>query len=160
MFFKSIYYYRFYTLAVFFLSILTDHLIHEGLANYIPLYFTFLSALSLLGLIVQLKLVTDCGLDKSCFKLHIIRLNADHRINPLLLTHWHSERPKQAWLFCWYFPHKSVFIKNIWMRNVYQNSTNNSPSNILWEFALFQSYFQKFENSRRYFPGELWVWMG
>ena len=68
------------------------------------------------------------------------------------LTHWHSERPKQAWLFCWYFPHISVFIKNIWRRNVYQNITNNSPSNILWEFALFPSYFQKYENSRRYFP--------
>ena len=27
------------------------------------------------------------------------------------LTHWHSERPKQAWLFCWYFPHKSVLSK-------------------------------------------------
>ena len=78
----------------------------------------------------------------------------------LHLTHWHAERPKQAWLFCWYFPHKSVFIKNIWRRNVYQNITNNSPSNILWEFALFSSYFQKYENSRRYFPGELWVWMG
>ena len=26
-------------------------------------------------------------------------------------------------------------------------------SNILWEFALFPSYFQKYENSRRYFPG-------
>ena len=72
------------------------------------------------------------------------------------LSHWHSERPKQAWLFCWYFPHKSIFIKNIWRRNVYQNITNNSPSNILWEFALFPSNFQKYENSRRYFPGE-WV---
>ena len=81
-------------------------------------------------------------------------------IHYFLLTHWHSERPKQAWLFCWYFPHKSIFIKNIWRRNVYQNITNNSPSNILWEFALFPSYFQKYENSSRYFPGELWVWMG
>ena len=78
----------------------------------------------------------------------------------VVLTHWHSERPKQAWPLCWYFPHKSVFIKNIWRRIVYQNITNNSPSNILWKFALFPSYFQKYENSRRYFPGELWVWMG
>ena len=95
-----------------------------------------------------------CAFDKSRLSIKRVKWPAGN------LTHWHSERPKQAWLFCWYFPHKGVFIKNIWRRNVYQNITNNSPSNILWEFALFPSYFQKYENSRRYFPGELWVRMG
>ena len=58
------------------------------------------------------------------------------------------------------FSSQKRFIKNIWKRNVYQNNTNNSPSNILREFALFSSYFQKYENSRQHFPAELWVWMG
>ena len=39
--------------------------------------------------------------------------NRKYSSNHIILTHWHSDRPKQAWLFCWYFPHKSVFIKNI-----------------------------------------------
>ena len=34
---------------------------------------------------------------------------------------------------------------------------NNSPSNILWILALFPSYFQNYESSRRYFLQELWV---
>ena len=87
-------------------------------------------------------------------KIFVLRTKVASALE-LCLTHWHSERPKHAWLFCWYFPHKSVFIKNIWRRNVYQNITNNSPSNISWEFALFPSYFQKYENGRQYFPGEL-----
>ena len=52
------------------------------------------------------------------------------------------------------------FFENIWRRNVNQRLHNNSPSNILRTFALFPSYFQKYERSRRYFLEKLWVWMG
>ena len=41
------------------------------------------------------------------------------------------------------------FVEKIWRRNVDQKPYNNSPSNILWTFALFPSYFQKYESSRR-----------
>ena len=52
------------------------------------------------------------------------------------------------------------FLKNIWRRNVYQKFNKNSPSNILWIFALFLRFIQKYESSRCYFLEELWVWMG
>ena len=52
------------------------------------------------------------------------------------------------------------FLENSWSRNVEQMPYNNSPSNILWILALFPSYFQKYESSRRYFLEKLWVWMG
>ena len=52
------------------------------------------------------------------------------------------------------------FLENIWRRRVDQKPNNNFASNNLWIFALFQSYFQKYESSRRYFLKELWVWMG
>ena len=41
------------------------------------------------------------------------------------------------------------FMENKWRRNVYQKPNYNSPSNILWTFSLFSSYFQKYESSRR-----------
>ena len=43
------------------------------------------------------------------------------------------------------------FLKNISKRNVNQKTNNNSPSNVLWTFALFPSYFQKYESGRQYF---------
>ena len=55
---------------------------------------------------------------------------------------------------------QKLFQENIWRRHVDQIPHNNPRSNILWNFALFPSYFQKYESSRRYFLGELWVWMG
>ena len=44
---------------------------------------------------------------------------------------------------------QKYFLENIWRRNVDQMPYNNSPSNILWILALFLSYFQKYESSRR-----------
>ena len=58
------------------------------------------------------------------------------------------------------FFYQKHFLENIWRRNVAQKSNNNSHSNILWTFALFLNYFQKYESSRRHFLEELWVWMG
>ena len=76
------------------------------------------------------------------------------------LTHSHSEQPKQAWQ-CWkYFSYKSIFWKENWRRNVYQNPNNNSPPNILLTFTSFQSYYQKYESSRLLSRGTLeckWV---
>ena len=43
------------------------------------------------------------------------------------------------------------FIENIWRRNVDHKPNKDSPSNILWFFALFKRYFQKYESSRRHF---------
>ena len=43
------------------------------------------------------------------------------------------------------------FLENIWRRNVDRKPDKNSPSNILWIFALFKRYFQKYESSRRHF---------
>ena len=55
---------------------------------------------------------------------------------------------------------QSHFLEIFLRRIVYQKSNNNSPSNNLWTFALFTSYFQKYESSRRHFLEELGVWMG
>ena len=66
-----------------------------------------------------------------------------------VLTHLHSEWPKEAWPFLKYLAYKSIFFKNIWRRNVDHKPNNNSPSNILWTFALFLSYLQKYASSRR-----------
>ena len=41
-------------------------------------------------------------------------------------------------------------MESIWRRNVHQNSIYNSPSNILRIYASFQSYFQKYDKSRRH----------
>ena len=51
-------------------------------------------------------------------------------------------------------------LGNIWRRNVDQKPNHNSPSIILLTFALFTSYFQKYESSRRYLLEILWVLMG
>ena len=45
--------------------------------------------------------------------------------------------------------------KNIWRRNINQNSTNSSHSNVLQNNSLFQSYCQKYLISRRQFLEEL-----
>ena len=53
------------------------------------------------------------------------------------------------------------FLGNIWRRNVDHKPNNNPPSNILWTFALFLSYFQKYERSSRSFSrGILNSWNG
>ena len=44
--------------------------------------------------------------------------------------------------------------QNIWRRNVDQNITNNSPSNILWNNSQFKSYCQKYNCSRRQYSKE------
>ena len=40
-------------------------------------------------------------------------------------------------------------LENIWWRNVNQNITNNSPSNILRNHSHFQNHHQKYHRSRR-----------
>ena len=42
----------------------------------------------------------------------------------LLLTHLHSERPKEAWWFWKYSLTKAFFFENIWSRNVDQDTNN------------------------------------
>ena len=39
-------------------------------------------------------------------------------------------------------------LENVWVRNLHQYTTNDSPSNILWIEILFQSYLQKWPRSR------------
>ena len=46
--------------------------------------------------------------------------------------------------------------ENIWWRNVQQDITNNSPTNILRNHPQFQSYCQKYHRSRRQF---MYVWV-
>ena len=52
------------------------------------------------------------------------------------------------------------YLENIW-RVVHQKTIYNPPSNILQIYALFQSYFQKYEKSRGHLssrsPGMQWV---
>ena len=40
------------------------------------------------------------------------------------------------------------FLENNWRRNVDHKPNKNSPSNILWLFALFKRYFQKYESTQ------------
>ena len=47
------------------------------------------------------------------------------------------------------------FLENIWRRNVDHEPDKKSPSNILWIFALFKRYFQKYESSRWHFLEKL-----
>ena len=49
-----------------------------------------------------------------------------------------------------FFSQGHILVK-VWMRNVLQKSIHNFRSNILWSFASFPSYLQKYESSRRYF---------
>ena len=51
------------------------------------------------------------------------------------------------------FKQKRIW-ENIWRRNVNQDTTNNSPSNILWNHFQFQSYCQKYYRSRQQFLEE------
>ena len=51
------------------------------------------------------------------------------------------------------------FFENIWRRIDDQKTNNNSPSNSLRTSAIFTSYFQKYESSRRFLQEKLWVWM-
>ena len=71
------------------------------------------------------------------------------------LTHLHSELNKKVWRFWKYFTYKSVFLKLSEGEMLIRCWTTNSPSNILWNFALFLSYFQKYMNSRRQFLKKL-----
>ena len=99
---------------------------------------------------------------QSCKKIHLVYIhcNCKNIICGLfavlhMLTHSHSERPKEAWRFWKYFPYKSIFLKNIWRRNVDQKINNNSPWNILRTFALFPSYFPKVWKKQTIFLEEL-----
>ena len=49
---------------------------------------------------------------------------------------------------------QKYFLENNQRRIVDQKVNNNSPSNILWNFASFTSYFRKYESSRRYLLGK------
>ena len=49
----------------------------------------------------------------------------------------------------------SLWLKEIiWRRNIHHDFNINSPSNILWNDALFLSYFQKYHRCRRTFSLE------
>ena len=75
--------------------------------------------------------------------LNIYEKFKDRTFNPLKL------RPAETGLTNLeiYYSRKH-FLENIWGRTVYQKPNYNSLSNILWIFALFSSYFLKYESSR------------
>ena len=79
----------------------------------------------------------------------------NHLINPLTLR-----AAKTGLTILEIFYLQKHFLESIWRRNVDQKPNNNSPTNIMLTFALFPSYFQMYEGSRRYFLEYLWVWMG
>ena len=89
---------------------------------------------------------------------------------------WHIF-PRRGWVLClnpftlraaktgltfvMIFFKQKHFLENTWRRNYNRKPNNNSPSNILLNFASFPSYFfLKQESSRRYFLQGLQVWMG
>ena len=76
------------------------------------------------------------------------------QINPLMLR-----AAKRGLMILNIFYIQKHFLENIWRRSVYQKPNNNSPSNYFWTFALFKSYFQKYERSRRYSLEKVWVLM-
>ena len=71
-------------------------------------------------------------------------------LNPLTLR-----AAKRGLMILEIFNLQTHFLENIWRRNVDHKSNKNSPSNILWIFALFKRYFQRYENSRRHFLEKL-----
>ena len=77
--------------------------------------------------------------------LHVTFSNFMH-INPFALR-----AAKRGLTILEIFSLQKHFFENIWRRNVDQKINNNSPWNILPTFALFPSFFQKYESSRRYF---------
>ena len=67
-----------------------------------------------------------------------------------------SQLPKAAWQFRWNIAGKSIVKKNVWWRNVHQDMTDNSPSNIFYNHLRFQSYCQfKYCRSRQQFLEKL-----
>ena len=67
------------------------------------------------------------------------------RVNPFIPL-----AAKTTWLFWWYFSNKKQWLENIWRRVVWWNLIYNSPSNSLQINASLQSYFQKYDGSRRH----------
>ena len=88
------------------------------------------------------------GVDKVWIKIIYIHIeNTSYifgvaKLSNQTLTHSHSEKPKEAWRFCKYFPYKGIFFENVWRRNIYLKKNNKSPSNILWNFASFPVIFK------------------
>ena len=97
-------------------------------ANYICSIFT-----TFLGLItIEVIFLSICGKVRSWY------------VNPLTLR-----AAKNGLMIVAVSYLQKHFVEKIWRRNVDKKSYTNSPSNILWTFALFTSYFQKYESSRR-----------
>ena len=72
------------------------------------------------------------------------------------LTHWLTVAKSSLTILIKILQVKA-YLGKILKRNVNQNTINNSPSNILWNYAQFQSYCQKFPRSRRQFLDEAWM---
>ena len=81
-----------------------------------------------------------------CPEYEGIRTQMYNELNPFTLI-----AAKRGLMILEIFSLQKHFFKNIWRRNVDQKISNNSPWNISQTFALFPSYFQKYESSRRYF---------
>ena len=77
------------------------------------------------------------------------------RINPFTLR-----AAKRGLTILELFYLQKHFLGNVWRRSVDQKPNKNSPSNILYTFALSASYFQKYASSRRYLIEKLWVLIG
>ena len=88
-----------------------------------------------------IRLVVYCLLGNKC---------CTRTIKQWLKKAEHAYWLQEAWRFWKYLIYKRHFLENIWRRNVDQKPNNNSPSSILWTFALLKRYFQKYEISRRY----------
>ena len=116
-------------------------------------WFQFLLRITILFLCQELslnKLFICWCICSICAFLSI--LNSGWVFNPFTLR-----AAKTCLTILMIFFKQKHFLENNWRRNYNRKPNNNSPSNILWNFASFPSYFQKYKSSRRYF---LQVWMG
>ena len=71
-------------------------------------------------------------------------------VNPLMLT-----AAKYSLTILMKSSREKLSYENIWRRNVHENTTNNSPSNIFKNHSQFLTYCQKYHRSRRQFLDEL-----
>ena len=83
-----------------------------------------------------------------CSLTHQVR-SAEWSVN--VLTHWCSQRQKQPDNSGKILQANAYLWKN-WRGSIEQNTTNNSPSNILWICPWFLSYRQKYWRCRRHYP--------
>ena len=65
------------------------------------------------------------------------------RVNPLIHSYLCRLEPRTILTILVIFLRSEHFMEKIWMRNVEQNSTHKTSSNILRIYAQFQSYIQK-----------------